>query len=48
MAVPLCARSVAAIIGGMLVLAGWTNLIKTLIVPRPMSGGLASRMTWVG
>jgi hypothetical protein len=43
MAVPLYARSVAAIIGGMLVLAAWTNVIGTLIVPRPVDSGLARR-----
>src|SRR6201996_208133 len=41
MAVPLCARSLAAIIGGVLVLAVWTTETWTLIVPRPMAGGLA-------
>ena len=35
------ARPVVAIIGGMLVLAAWTNVIRTLIVPRPAGSGLA-------
>jgi hypothetical protein len=39
-AVPLCARSAAAIIGGILVLVAWTNVIGTLIVPRPIGSGL--------
>ena len=43
MAVPLYARSVAAIIGGVLILVAWTNVIGTLIVPRPVAGGLARR-----
>jgi hypothetical protein len=45
MAVPLCARSVVAIIGGLLVLAAWTSVIRTLIVPRPAGSGLAR---WAG
>jgi hypothetical protein len=43
-AVPLCARSAAAIIGGILVLVAWTNVIGTLIVPRPMGSGLGRRV----
>jgi hypothetical protein len=43
-AVPLCARSAAAIIGGVLVLVAWTNVIGTLIVPRPMGSGLGRRV----
>jgi hypothetical protein len=43
-AVPLCARSAAAIIGGVLVLVVWTNVIGTLIVPRPMGSGLGRRV----
>jgi hypothetical protein len=34
---------VAAIIGGLLVLAAWTNVIGTLIVPRAAGSGLARR-----
>jgi hypothetical protein len=45
MTVPLGARSVAAVIGGLLVLAVWANVIKTLIVPRPLTHGLAIRVT---
>ena len=45
MTVPLWARSVAAVIGGLLVLAVWANVIKTLIVPRPLTHGLAIRVT---
>src|SRR5580658_1765639 len=39
--VPLYARSVAALIGGLLVLAAWASAIRTLIVPRPRGRGLA-------
>ena len=45
MTVPLWARSVAAVIGGLLVLTVWANVIKTLIVPRPLTHGLAIRVT---
>src|ERR1700733_8368161 len=41
MVVPLCARSVAALIGGLLVLAVWASVIGRLMVPRPAGGGLA-------
>jgi hypothetical protein len=44
MTVPLYARSVAAIIGGVLVLIAWSNVIGTLIVPRPLGSGLARRV----
>ncbi len=44
MAVPLSARSVAAVIGGLLVLAAWISVIETLIVPRRGGGGLARRV----
>jgi hypothetical protein len=40
MTVPLYARSVAAIIGGVLVLIACSNVIGTLIVPRPLGSGL--------
>ena len=43
MVVPLCVRSVAAVIGGLLVLAAWTSVIETLIVPRPGGGRLVRR-----
>jgi hypothetical protein len=45
MTVPLWARSVAALVGGLLVLTVWANVIKTLIVPRPLTHGLAIRVT---
>jgi hypothetical protein len=45
MAVPLCARWVAAVIGGLLVVTAWTSVIETLIVPRPGGGRLVH---WVG
>jgi hypothetical protein len=45
MVVPIWARSIAALIGGLLVLVVWANVIKTLIVPRPSSHGLAIRVT---
>jgi hypothetical protein len=41
MPVPLGARSVAAVIGGLLVLAAWTSVLETLVVPRPGGGRLA-------
>ena len=44
MTVPLWARSIAALIGGLLVLAVWANVIKTLIVPRPLTHGLGIRV----
>src|SRR5436305_5056065 len=40
MAVPLAARSVAAVIGGLLVLAAWASVIGTAIVPRPFTSWL--------
>ena len=47
MAVPLCARSVAAVIGGLLVLAAWSSAVETLIVPRPGGGRLTRRVAWI-
>jgi hypothetical protein len=44
MTVPLYARSVAAIVGGVLVLIAWSNVIGTLIVPRPLARGLGRRV----
>ena len=44
MTVPLYARSVAAIIGGVLVLIAWSNVIGTLIVARPLGKGLGRRV----
>jgi hypothetical protein len=44
MEVPLVARSVAAAVGGLLVLAAGISLIETLIVPRPVGGWLTG---WV-
>jgi hypothetical protein len=41
MVVPLAARCVAAAFGAVLVLAGWSSVIGTLIVPRPVGGMLA-------
>jgi len=43
MAVPLLARAVAAMFGGLLVLTVWGSVIRTLIVPRP-GGRLARRL----
>jgi hypothetical protein len=40
MAVPLYARSVAAVIGGLLVLAAWNSVVEMLVVPRPGGGRL--------
>jgi len=47
MTVPLCARSVAAVIGGLLVPAAWSSAVETLIVPRPGGGRLARRVAWI-
>ena len=47
MAVPLCARSVAAVIGGLLVLAVWTSVIGTLMVPRPVGRRLTYWAAWL-
>ena len=44
MTVPLYARWVGAIIGCVLVLTAWSNVIGTLIVPRALGGGLALRV----
>jgi hypothetical protein len=44
MVVPLVGRSLAAVVGGLLVLTVWSSVIGTLIVPRPVG----SRLTrWV-
>ena len=40
MTVPQCARSVAAVIGGLLVLAAWSSAVETLIVPRPEAAAI--------
>ena len=40
MVVPLAARSVASVAGGLLVLTAWASIIGTLIVPRPVSSWL--------
>jgi hypothetical protein len=40
MVAPLYARSVAAVIGGLLVLAAWTSVFEMLVVPRPGGGRL--------
>jgi hypothetical protein len=47
MVVPLCARSVAALIGGLLVLAVWASVTGRLMVPRPAGGGLARWVAWM-
>jgi hypothetical protein len=47
MVVPLYARSVAALFGGLLVVAAWASVIKTLIVPRPEGPGLARWAAWM-
>lgn len=45
MAVPVAARDVAAVVGGLLVLAAAVSVIGTLIVPRPVASWLTR---WVG
>jgi hypothetical protein len=44
MTIPLCVRSIAAVIGGLIVLTAWASMIRTLIVPRP-GGRLANLLT---
>jgi hypothetical protein len=39
MAVPLGARSVAAVIGGLLVPAAWSSVVEMLIIPVPAMAG---------
>ena len=38
--VPLIFRSLAAVVGGLLVLTAWASAIGTLIVPRPIGSWL--------
>src|SRR6202035_665208 len=38
--VPVAARSLAAAVGGLLVLTAWASIIGTVIVPRPVSSWL--------
>src|SRR5215831_12251797 len=40
MVMPLAGRSVAAVVGALLVLTAWTSAVGTLIVPRPVSSWL--------
>jgi hypothetical protein len=40
MVIPLAGRAVAAFVGALLVLTAWSNVIGTLIVPRPVSSVL--------
>lgn len=47
MVVPLAARVVAAIVGGLLVLASARSMIGTIIVPRPASGWLTRSVDWL-
>ena len=44
MAVPIAARSAAAVLGALLVLTAWSSVVGTLIVPRPVSSWL---VRWV-
>jgi hypothetical protein len=41
MSIPLAVRVLAAVVGGLVVLAGWASVIGTLIVFRPVSGRMA-------
>jgi hypothetical protein len=45
--VPLAARIIAAIAGGLLVLASARSMIGTIIVPRPASGWLTRSVEWL-
>jgi len=47
MAVPLCVRSAAAVIGGVLVVVVWISVIGTLMVPRPVGGRLVHWTAWL-
>jgi hypothetical protein len=47
MTVPMYARSIAAVIGGLLVVTVWASVIGTLIVPRPGNGHLSRRVAWL-
>jgi hypothetical protein len=47
MVVPLAARVVAALIGGLLVLTAWASVTGTLIVSRPVSGRLVRGVDWI-
>jgi hypothetical protein len=40
MVVPIAARSLAAVIGGLLVLTAWMSIVGTVVVPRPVSNWL--------
>ena len=40
MVVPTAARSVAAVIGGLLVLTAWYSIVGTVVVPRPVTNWL--------
>jgi hypothetical protein len=40
MVVPLAARSVAAVVGALLVLTAWSSVVGTLVVPRPVRSWL--------
>ena len=48
MAVPLCVRSVAAVFGGLLVLAAWTSAVKTLMMWPLVRGGIGTAFTAAG
>ena len=47
MVMPMAARLVAAVVGGLLVLAAWTSVTGTLIVSRSVSGWLTRWVDWV-
>jgi hypothetical protein len=47
MVMPLAGRVVAAVIGGLLVLAAWSSVTGTLIVSRSVSGKLTRSVDWV-
>jgi hypothetical protein len=47
MVVPLEGRIVAAVIGGLLVLAAWASVVGTLIVARSVSGRLTRCVDWI-
>jgi hypothetical protein len=47
MMMPLAGRVVAAVIGGLLVLAAWSSVTGTLIVSRSVSGRLTRSVDWV-
>ena len=47
MVVPLAGRTIAAVVGGLLVIAAGRSMIATIIVPRPASSWLTRSVDWL-